>query len=123
MIKNKIEVQTKDSWKVKEFTKSKKFDCNLYLTKEIFEKISLGHKPSEMEDRWFMYCDEFSINFYRSWTGIPIYKAYYEVQENYVKIFALEINTNPDEYNPTSINDSIQDFIDMTGAKEHNENF
>ena len=40
MIKNKMEVQTKDSWKVKEFTKSKKFDCNLYLTKEIFEKIS-----------------------------------------------------------------------------------
>ena len=40
----------------------------------------MGHIPEVMEDHWFMYCDENSINYFRSWTGNQIFKGYYRLE-------------------------------------------
>lgn len=102
-----------DSWKCTPFSKCKKIDCNIVLTKKEFEILSMGHIPEVMEDHWFMFCDENSINYFRSWTGIQIFKGYYKLEENSYIIYALEINDNKDEYNETNINSSLILFNDL----------
>ena len=66
-----------------------------------------------MEDHWFMFCDEKSVNYFRSWTGIQIFKGYYKLENNSYIIYALEINGNKDEYNETDINKSFKLFNDL----------
>ena len=66
-----------------------------------------------MEDHWFMFCDEKSVNYFRSWTGIQIFKGYYKLENNSYIIYALEINDNKDEYNETDINKFLKLFNDL----------
>jgi len=73
----------------------------------------MGHIPEAMEDHWFMYCDENSINYFRSWSGIQIFKGYYKLENNSYIIHTLEINDNKDEYNETDINKSLKLFNDL----------
>ena len=102
-----------DSWKCTPFSKCKRIDCNIVLTQEEFEVLSMGHIPEVMEDHWFMYCDNNSVNYFRSWTGIQIFKGYYKLEKNTYIIYALEVNDNKDEYDETDINRSIKLFNNL----------
>lgn len=91
---------TKDSWKnIPIGSIVKEFDINIILSKEDMELIKLGHIPYEMEDHWFMYVDEEekTINYYRSWTGIQAYKAYYKEDEK-VTIYKLIVNKDENAF-------------------------
>ena len=94
------------SWKCIPFDKSVKIECNIVLTKKEFEILFMGHIPEVMEDHWFMYCDENSVNYFRSWTGIQIFKGYYRIENETCIIYSLEINNNKEEYNEDDINKS-----------------
>ena len=79
---SKFQRVTKDDWDIKPMTNNtKELKIDIKLTDEELEYVKLGHKPLEMEDHFFMYYDDNdnSINYYRSWTGIQVYKAYYNV--------------------------------------------
>ena len=65
----------------------------------------------------FMYCDENSINYYRSWTGIQIFKAYYKLMYNEYIIYMIEINNNKEEYNKENIQNSIDLFKNLIKAE------
>lgn len=105
------------SWKCTPFSDCKRIDCNIVLTQEEFEVLSMGHIPEVMEDHWFMYCDNNSVNYFRSWTGIQIFKGYYKLENDVYIIYALEINDNKDEYNETDINRSLKLFNDLIVSK------
>lgn len=98
------------SWKCTPFSNYEKVDCNIILTKDEFKILSMGHIPEVMEDHWFMYCDENSINYFRSWTGIQIFKGYYKVENNSYIIYMLEINNTKDEYNEPDLSKSVKLF-------------
>lgn len=68
------------------------------LSDDMMECIKYGHIPDAMEDHWFMYCDEDTIRYYRSWTGICIYVAKYEKTDGGYIITELIANRSPDEY-------------------------
>lgn len=51
-----------------------------------------------MEDHWFMYCDESTIRYYRSWTGFCIYVAKYVDNGDSCKITELMVNRDPEQY-------------------------
>lgn len=106
-----------DSWKCIPFSNCKRIDCNIVLTQKEFEVLFMGHIPEVMEDHWFMYCDENSVNYFRSWTGIQIFKGYYKLENNSYIIHALEINDNKDEYNETDISKSLKLFNDLIVSK------
>ena len=55
-----------------------KIDLALTFDKSEFEKIKGGHKPNDMDDRWFIYSDNNWIYFHRSWTGDCIFKIMIE---------------------------------------------
>ena len=105
------------SWKCIPFDKSVKIECNIVLTKNEFEILYMGHIPEVMEDHWFMYCDEKSINYFRSWTGIQIFKGYYKIENDSYIIYLLEINDNKEEYNEIIINKSLNLFKNLIDSE------
>ena len=107
---NKEKKANKDSWKTLDFKTFDKVDCNIKITKEEMDILIMGHIPEVMEDHWFMYCDDDSINYYRSWTGIQIFKAYYKLVDNEYVIYNIEINNNKDEYSEDNIQKSLELF-------------
>ena len=109
---------TKDSWKnIPLGNNFKEIDVTIILSKEDMELIKLGHIPDEMEDHWFMYVDEEekSINYYRSWTGQQVYKAYYN-ENTQPTIYKLIINTDKKVYGSK---DEVSDAYIIDSFKEH----
>ncbi len=101
---------TKNSWKHLPFKTYETFEFNKKLSMEEFNKLKQGHLPEAMEDHWFMYCDEDSINWIRSWTGIQIFKGFYRIENNECIIYSVQINNNKDEYQPKSYYESLGVF-------------
>ena len=64
-----------------------------------------------MEDHWFFYDneEEKAINFYRSWTGIGIYKAYYNDNNT---IYKVEYNQEVLSQNKDQIKIDFNTLID-----------
>lgn len=101
------------SWKCIPFSNFIRIDCNIVLTQEEFEVLSMGHIPEVMEDHWFMYCDDNSVNYFRSWTGLQLFKGYYKFENNNYIIYAVEINNDKDVYRETNMNRALKLFTDL----------
>ena len=67
---------------------------------EEFDRMKLGLVPKEMEDKWFIYCENLTLNIHRSWTGYCIYQIIMQSEEDetYRVILAL-VNKNIAQYN------------------------
>lgn len=83
---------------------------NFFLNKKQMDIVQYGHIPDAMEDHWFMYTDENSINYIRSWTGIAIFRAKYKPFEDGYLITELNINGNKDEYRETNLDSAVALF-------------
>ena len=83
---------------------------NYFLNKRQMDIVQYGHIPDAMEDHWFMYTDEDSINYIRSWTGIAIFRAKYKPFEDGYLITELNINDNKDEYRETNVDSAVALF-------------
>jgi hypothetical protein len=46
------------------------------FTDEEYERLSQGLIPLDMDDRWFIFMEEDTLFFHRSWTGICIYEVH-----------------------------------------------
>ncbi|MEE3342887.1 MAG: ADP-ribosylglycohydrolase family protein [Bacilli bacterium] len=99
-----------NSWQCTPFSISTKIDCHIVLTPAEFKLLSMGHIPEVMEDHWFMYSDKNSINYFRSWTGIQIFKGYYKIENGSYIIYLLEVNNNKEEYNEPNKTKSLNLF-------------
>lgn len=60
-----------------------------------------------------MFCDKNSVNYFRSWTGIQIFKGYYKLENDYCIIYSVEINANKEEYSENDIDSSLKLFNDL----------
>ena len=75
----KTVVATKDSWTIMPMPEQHTtIPVGVILPENAMECVKYGHIPDAMEDHWFMYCDDNTIRYYRSWTGFCIYVAKYE---------------------------------------------
>lgn len=98
-IPEKITVATKDSWNIKPLPdKHVTIPMNETIPGAAMQIVKYGHIPDAMEDHWFMYCDESTIRYYRSWTGICIYIATYIDEGETCRITELAVNREPDQY-------------------------
>lgn len=90
----------KDDWKTLEIpTQFETFFLERTLTKKDLAYIKEGHRPEEMEDKWFMYCEDHKLFIHRSWTGYCIYIV--ELSEN-GKLKTI-VNRDPQQYKETDI--------------------
>ena len=100
----KLITATADSWKILPMPdKYSVMRTDIYVPVEAMDIIRKGHIPEAMEDHWFMYCDDNTIRYYRSWTGIFIYEAHYERAEDGYRITSLKTNRSQDQYGETNV--------------------
>ena len=72
---------------------------NFILLSEMIEILRYGHIPESQEDHWFMACDEKTISYYRSWTGMCAFEAHYvKIDEKTYRIDRLKINKALSEF-------------------------
>ena len=108
----KKKVATKDCWKVLPMPEKKTvIPLNVTIPYDAMHIVKYGHIPEAMEDHWFMYCDEDTIRYYRSWTGICIFEARYEEYGGVYRITDLVVNRDPEQYANTDIKKDTNLFL------------
>lgn len=90
----------KTDWKTMDMPEqTEKFTIEKTLTDSETECIKEGHRPQEMEDKWFMYYDDNKLFIHRSWTGYCIYII--DLSEN--GKLNIIVNRNSEQYKEESI--------------------
>ena len=111
-IPRKTKVATKDSWKTKPLPeKNVLLPLNVTIPHEAMQVVKYGHIPEAMEDHWFMYCDEDTICYYRSWSGICIFVAKYVEEGDKCTITELQVNRDPEQYRSNENGHDISLFM------------
>lgn len=107
-------VTTSKSWKIKDMPIERGYiTINRIIPFEDMKLIFQGFKPSSMGDKWFMYCDEYSIRIYRSWSGDCIFIGYFETFKSDFIITQLAVNQNRLQYNRKSDDKEVALFFNL----------
>jgi ADP-ribosylglycohydrolase len=64
---------------------------------EELARIKLGLIPDQMEDKWFVYWQDETLFFHRSWTGICVYAVRFRCDDDGAAMVAADINRDPEE--------------------------
>jgi hypothetical protein len=73
----------------------------LRFTQEQFEKLTSGHNPEAMEDKWFIYVENNVIHCHRSWTGYETYRAELQFSNGNYVITEILAERNAKKYTNT----------------------
>jgi hypothetical protein len=63
-----------------------------------FERIKLGLRPREMEDKWFIFCENHVLYLHRSWTGHCIFRVRFREEGGRVEAVSAEVNLDREQY-------------------------
>ena len=111
-IPQKTKVATKESWNIEPMPeKHTTIPMDESIPSAAMGIVKYGHIPDAMEDHWFMYCDETTIRYYRSWTGFCIYVAKYEDDGETCRITELMVNREPEQYTSTDKEHDVALFM------------
>lgn len=111
-IPEKTKVATKDSWNIEPMPEKRVvIPLDETIPSAAMRIVKYGHIPDAMEDHWFMYCDESTIRYYRSWTGFCIYVARYVDNGIICKITELMVNRAPEQYGCTDNEHDVALFM------------
>lgn len=90
----------KGDWKTKPMPEENEtFVFNRTFSDEEIYKLSCGHIPKDMDDRWFSYMEKSTLFLHRSWTGYCVYKLYFKEDNNHLVV----VNRDSEQYNCNSI--------------------
>lgn len=105
-----MKIAKKDKCKTIPMINPKRLDVSISMNIEQFNKLKLGLIPNEMEDKWFVYFENNSIHFHRSWTGYEIFKANLNLNENGCEISEFWVEQNPEKYKEADDERNIYNF-------------
>lgn len=110
-------VATKDSWNIEPMPdRHTTIPMDETIPSAVMRIVKQGHIPEAMEDHWFMYCDDTTIRYYRSWTGFCIYIAKYEDDGTNCRITDLTVNRDPEQYSNTDDEEDVELFIALLAS-------
>jgi hypothetical protein len=66
------------------------------------ERIRRGLLPRQMEDKWFIYWQDGSLFFHRSWTGYCIYIVRFAAAGKHDRMIAADVNRDSKQYSETN---------------------
>lgn len=68
---------TRDDWQnLKDFIKPPfHYRCAIKLTEKAINNLKQGHRPVDMDDKWFAYYESTTLYIHRSWTGHLMFRA------------------------------------------------
>jgi hypothetical protein len=86
-------------WKVQKMPKSHAtIPVSRAFSASEMEKIRIGFRPEDMDDRWFIFYENDCLHIFRSWSGYCIYALRFEKDgENHVAC-ELKANRNAKQY-------------------------
>jgi hypothetical protein len=81
------------------------------------EKLIAGHRPTVMEDKWFVYSEDGWVYFVRSWTGYHIFAIQLaEISSGSVNVIASWVSTDLNQYQSRGIEDDIKSLNAIVNA-------
>ncbi len=96
-------------WKNKPLsTLHKTIALNRRFTQNEMNCITMGLIPEEMEDKWFIYWNDDTLYFYRSWSGVCHYIVRFKKEDEEYIMYKADINRNPEEYKETDDTKDIE---------------
>jgi len=75
---------------------------------EEMEQIRRGMVPEQMEDKWFIFWEEGTLYFHRSWTGFCIYELQFEQSGSTWAAESLIANRDKEQY---AVTDDVEDAL------------
>ena len=93
-------------------------DVDRQFTKQEFEKIKLGIRSDDMDQRWNILYEDNGLYMHRRWTGHCIFIGTFENRPNGGgHLIRLTINGDRNQYQRLDINDDIETML--TIVKSH----
>jgi hypothetical protein len=90
---------TRDDWKLRRMPKSHAtIQVSRRFSAREIEKIKLGFRPDNMDEKWFIFYEEDRLYIHRSWTGYCIYVVHFVKQGRDHVACEVEVNRNPKQY-------------------------
>ncbi len=71
------------------------------FSEEEMDLIQRGVVPEQMEDKWFIYWDEGTLYFHRSWTGCCTYVVRFTAENGGWRMVEADVSRDPEEYAET----------------------
>ena len=73
-------------------------DLDREFAPQEMDRIRIGLLPKQQEDKWFIYWQDNSLHFHRSWTGFCIYIVRFAVENVGCRMIGAVVNGNPEQY-------------------------
>jgi len=80
--------------------KREKLIIKLTFTDEEYNHLAKGLIPKVMEDKWFVFMEDDTLFFHRSWTGICVYQVHFDNQHRVDEVW---VNRDRKQYNEADI--------------------
>lgn len=92
---------TRADWEISDMpAEQETFTIKRKFTAEGMNKLSFGHIPSEMEDRWFSYMENNRLFIHRSWSGNCIFILTFPRHGKKIKV---TVNRDQNQYACTDV--------------------
>lgn len=65
------------------------------------QRLRAGLLPGEMEDKWFIYWEDNTLFFHRSWTGFCLYVVHFVQEGEWFRMCSAEVNRKSEQYKET----------------------
>ncbi len=79
------------------------------VSRKELELIKPGHFPETMDHKWFIYFEDNCLVMHRSWTGLQVYRAFYNEESE--EFSELEVNRDAESYGISDDEYDKQNFI------------
>ena len=100
---------TKNDWQRKPLPKKHiTVSTHRLFSKDEKIQVCMGYIPEEMENKWFIYCEENKLYFHRSWTGNLLFIAYFREDNDQYEMFKVDLNRDEEQYSADDDQEDIQ---------------
>ena len=89
-------IADRNSWEIKPLPPQRaKLGVKRSFTEDEYNNLAKGLVPEVMEDKWFIFMENETLYFHRSWTGVCVYQVHLDDQRRVVEAWA---NRDPQQY-------------------------
>ncbi len=97
-----MKTATATDWKTEPLpAKLSTIDLDRTFSPKEMGRIRQGLIPQQMEDKWFVYWQDDTLYFHRSWTGYCIYIVQFVTDDDRYRMVKADVNRDPAQYRET----------------------
>ena len=98
-----MKIAKQSDWETKALpSKRSTISLDRRFSSDEFRRMQAGLVPEQMEDKWFVYWQDDTLFFHRSWTGVCIYAVRVAVEGDSCRVVEADVNRDPEEYGGTN---------------------